>query len=271
MSDLKEEFKRATEREKRRKRVKRLAFNLLGGVIFLALWEIAPRLIDWLNPSLFPPPSKVAQSLIPLIVSGELWTHIVASMERAIAGFAIGVVVGVVAGVSSARLEWFNYLTEPILHGFRAVPVLAIVPIVVLWFGIGEPPKVALIAWGAFFPVWITTLIGVRDVNQIYLKSAASLGASRSDTLFLVVLPAALPFILTGIRQAIALSLVVLVAAELSGSLSGIAYMMSLGNQLFYVEWMFIGIGALGASGFIADRVFVFVTRKAFPWYNSQN
>ncbi|MDR2033721.1 MAG: ABC transporter permease [Helicobacteraceae bacterium] len=271
MTELQEEFKRLAQRKKRARRFKRITLNLLGAIIFLGLWELTPTIISRLNPALFPPPSKVAQSLAPLIASGELWTHIVASLERAIVGFAIGATLGVIVGVASARVEWFSGVTEPIFHGFRAVPVLAIVPIVVLWFGIGESPKIILIAWGAFFPVWITTLIGARDVNTIYLKSAASLGASRFDTLFLVVLPAALPFILTGIRQAIALSLVVLVAAELSGSLNGIAYMMSLGNQLFYVEWMFIGIGVLGALGFTADRLFTLVTRRLFPWYSSQN
>jgi NitT/TauT family transport system permease protein/sulfonate transport system permease protein len=267
---LQDDFARSIAREERLAKRKRIAFNVLGILIFLALWEAAPTVITRLNPALFPPPSKVVQSLIPLIVSGELWTHIVASVARASAGFTFGVLVGVVVGVSSARVKWFNALTEPIIHGFRAVPALAIVPIVVLWFGIGEPPKIALIAWGAFFPVWIMTFVGVRDVNAIFLKSAASLGASRRDLLFLVILPAAAPFILTGIRQAIAVSLVVLVAAELSGSLSGIAYLTSLGNQLFHVEWTFIGIALLGALGFSADRLFVFLTRKAFPWYQTQ-
>jgi NitT/TauT family transport system permease protein/sulfonate transport system permease protein len=271
MTDLQKAFKRQTDRQERLRRRKRLALNILGAAIFLALWEIAPSLVTYLNPALFPPPSKVAQSLVPLITSGELFTHIAVSLLRAVAGFLIGATIGITIGVISARVAWFSGLSEPILHGFRAVPVLAIVPIVVLWFGIGEPPKIVLISWGAFFPVWITTLIGVRDVNAIYLKSAASLGASRFDTLFLVVLPAALPFILTGVRQAIAVSLVVLVAAELSGRLSGIAYMMSLGNQLFHVEWMFIGIALLGALGFSADRAFIFVTRKLFPWYRTQN
>jgi NitT/TauT family transport system permease protein/sulfonate transport system permease protein len=267
---LQEDFMREQKRQRRVWRLQRLALNIAGVVIFLLLWEAAPRLLSWLNTSLFPPPSKVAAAIVPLAVSGELWVHIAASLARAISGFLIGAMSGVTLGVICARVPWFNGLTEPILHGFRAVPVLAIVPIAILWFGIGEPPKIVLIAWGAFFPVWITTQIGVRDVNSIYLKSAASLGASRRDLLFLVVIPAALPFIFTGVRQAIAVSLVVLVAAELSGSINGIAYMMSLGNQLFFVEWMFIGILLLGILGFTADRLFVWASAKLFPWYRTQ-
>jgi NitT/TauT family transport system permease protein/sulfonate transport system permease protein len=267
---LQEDFIRELRRQRWAWRLQRLALNVGGVLLFLSLWEAAPRLLPWLNTSLFPPPSKVVAALVPLTISGELFSHIAASLTRAIGGFLIGTISGATLGVTCARTPWFNGLTEPILHGFRAVPVLAIVPIAVLWFGIGELPKIVLIAWGAFFPVWITTLIGVRDVNSIYLKSAASLGASRRDLLFLIVIPAALPFIFTGVRQAIAVSLVVLVAAELSGSISGIAYMMSLGNQLFIVEWMFIGILLLGILGFTADRLFVWVSTKLFPWYRTQ-
>jgi len=109
----------------------------------------------------------------------------------------------------------------------------------------------------------------VRDVNPIYLRSAACLGAGRLTTLFLVILPAALPFILTGIRQALSVSLVVLVAAEMSGASSGVAFMMSQGHQLFRVDIMFIGLALLGAFGFLADRIFVTVARRLFPWYQT--
>ena len=126
--------------------------------------------------------------------------------------------------------------------GFRSIPTIAMVPLCILWFGIGEAAKLAIVTWGAFFPIWITTHIGVRDVHVVYLRSAACLGAGRFATLFLIVLPAALPFILSGLRQAIAVSLIVLVAAELSGASDGIAYMMSQGHQLFRVDIMFVGL-----------------------------
>ena len=266
---LGERFQREFEREIKKKRLWRIALNAIGIALFLLGWEAIPHLFDWINPALFPPPSKVLEAAIPMIKSGELFLHIGISLARAISGFLIALVFGITAGVLTARAPAAQYISEPVLHGFRSVPSLAVVPLAVLWFGIGETPKVALIAWGAFFPIWITTFIGVRDTHVVYLRSAASLGAGRVQLLFEVILPAALSFILAGVRQAIAVSLIVLVAAELSGATQGIAYMMSLGHQLFQVEIMFIGLVLLGAFGFIADRLFLLTTRKLFPWYKS--
>jgi len=264
-----ERFQQAHRRQTPAKRRQRLLLNLAGIALFLLAWEAVPYLFPWMNPALFPPPSRVLQAALPLIASGELASHIIASLSRAAAGFSIALVLGISAGIVTARVEALHHLSEPVLHGFRSVPSLAVVPLAVLWFGIGELPKIALIAWGAFFPIWITTFIGVRDTNIVYLRSAAALGAGRVRTLFQVILPAALPFILAGVRQAIAVSLIVLVAAELSGSTRGIAYMMSLGHQLFQVEIMFIGLVLLGAFGFVADRLFVWVVKRLFPWYQS--
>lgn len=260
-------FQASHRRRARRQARRRLLLNISGIVAFLLAWEALPHAFDWLNPALFPPPSRVLATALPMIASGELLGHVTASLTRAVAGFLVALVLGIAAGLATARIEALQHLGEPVLHGFRSVPALAVVPLAVLWFGIGEAPKIALIAWGAFFPIWITTFIGVRDTPLVYLRSAASLGAGRWQTLFLVVLPAALPFILAGVRQAIAISLIVLVAAELSGATQGIAYMMSLGHQLFQVEIMFIGLVLLGGFGFLADRLFVALARRLFPWY----
>jgi NitT/TauT family transport system permease protein len=222
-----------------------------------------------MNIQMFPPPSVVLESAWPMILSGELLANVAVSVGRALAGFAIASVIAIVAGVAMARQKIIRQLGEPILHGFRSIPVIALVPLAVLWFGIGETSKIALIVCGAFFPVWISTFIGARDVHPIYLRSAACLGAPPLQTMLLVVLPAALPMILAGLRQAIAVSLIVLVAAELSGATVGVAHMMSLGYQLFQVDIMFIGLFVLGALGFVADRLFVWLTRRLFPWYAS--
>ena len=177
-----------------------------------------------------------------MLLSGEIPLNILASLRRAGAGFSVALVTGIAAGVLTARIRIAEYLTEPLLHGLRSVPVIALVPLSVLWLGIGEGAKIALVAIGAFFPIWIATFIGVRDVHIVYLRSAACLGAGRFSTMLWVVLPAALPFILAGLRQSIAVSLIVLVAAELSGATAGVAYMMSMGHQLFRVDIMFIGL-----------------------------
>jgi len=267
-SHFKAEFQAAHWRAHRRAATLRLLLNAAGVLIFAFAWEAIPRWSSWVNEVLFPPPSQVLQAFWPMLWSGEVGHNIAVSLRRAATGFGLAVVLGVGAGLLTARIRFLQYLLEPLLHGFRALPAIALVPLCILWFGIGETGKFALVAWGAFFPIWITTDIGVRDVHIVYLRSAACLGAGQIATLFLVVLPAALPFILSGLRQAIAVSLIMLVAAELSGATAGVAFMMSQGHQLFRVDIMFIGLALLGAFGFLADRLFVTVAARLFPWYD---
>jgi ABC-type nitrate/sulfonate/bicarbonate transport system permease component len=266
-AEVEERFVAKLRREKRHSALGRIVLNIAGVAAFLTLWELAPRALPSTNVQMFPPPSLVLKSAWPMILSGELLENVAVSLARALAGFVIAAVIAIVLGVVMARFETLCQLSEPILHGFRSIPVIALVPLAVLWFGIGETSKVALIVCGAFFPIWINTFIGVRDVHPIYLRSAACLGAPRLKTMLFVVLPAALPMILAGLRQAIAVSLIVLVAAELSGATVGVAHMMSLGYQLFKVDVMFIGLFVLGGLGFLADRIFVSISARLFPWY----
>jgi ABC-type nitrate/sulfonate/bicarbonate transport system permease component len=266
---LEDEFRRSYRAGRRNRVLLRIALNIIGVILFLAFWEAIPTIMPSVNKIMFPPPSTVFAAFWPMVTSGEIPLNILASLRRAGSGFAIAMVLGIAAGVATARLSIAEYLTEPLLHGLRSVPVIALVPLSVLWLGIGEGAKIALVATGAFFPIWIATFIGVRDVHIVYLRSAACLGAERLSTMLWVVLPAALPLILAGLRQAIAVSLIVLVAAELSGATAGVAYMMSMGHQLFRVDIMFIGLLLLGALGFTFDRLFVLLARKLFPWYQT--
>lgn len=271
VADMETRFLATHKRQRRLAVASRLLLNVLGVLLFLGLWEAVPYLVPELNATLFPPPSTVFATLVPMLQSGEIAHNILVSLGRAGAGFAIALVLGIAAGLLTARVRVLDHVSEPILHGLRSIPVIALVPISVLWLGIGEAAKVALVACGAFFPIWIATFIGVRDVHIVYLRSAACLGAGRLSTMLWVVLPAALPLILAGLRQALAISLIVLVAAELAGATAGVAYMMAMGHQLFRVDVMFIGLLILGALGFLADRLFVALARRLFPWYAASN
>lgn len=266
---LAEAFVAEARRDRIRGRITSVALNVLGVALFLLVWEFAPRVMPDINQRLLPPPSTIFAIAWPMVLSGEIPHNILVSLRRSVSGFAIAVVGGVLVGVLTARARTFRDLSDPLLHALRSLPVIALVPLSILWFGIGEGAKIALITAGAFFPIWINTFIGVRDVPQAYLRSAACLGASRWNTLLYVILPAALPLILAGMRQAIAVSLIVLVAAELAGATAGVAYMMSMGYQLFRVDIMFAGLILLGALGFAADRLFNLACRWLFPWYRT--
>jgi len=262
-----ERFLRALQAAKRRRILVQLALNALGIVLFLLAWEMSPRIIPWLNPILFPPPTETLHALQELIDSGELVNGIAISLRRALIGFVIGSLLGILVGLLSGQIAAIQYLTDPLLHGFRAIPAIALVPLSLLWFGIGEASKVALIAWGAFYPVWLNTYTGVRNVPDALHRSAASLGALPHQAMFLVVLPASLPFILVGLRQAVGIALIVLVAAELAGSSSGVGYLIATSHQLFRVDIMFVGIATLGFLGFMVDRLFALAQTYFFPWY----
>jgi ABC-type nitrate/sulfonate/bicarbonate transport system permease component len=263
-----EQFIRALKADRRRQSIRQLSFNVLGIVLFLAAWEATPYVIPWMNRLLFPPPSDVIGTLRELLASGELIENIGISLLRVMNGFLIATVLGVLAGLLTGRIRILQYMSDPILHGMRSIPAIALVPLSLLWFGIGEPSKIALITWGAFFPIWLNTYTGVRDVPPVLIRSAASLGAKRLQTMFMVILPAALPFILVGLRQGIGIALIVLVAAELAGASSGVGFMIATSHQLFRVDIMFIGIATLGALGYLVDRGFTRLQSYLFPWYS---
>lgn len=262
-----EKFLRDLRADKRREIVKQLSLNTLGIVLFIAAWEATPHVIPWMNVLLFPPPSDVIGTLKELLASGELQEGIFISLKRALFGFLIATALGVLAGLLTGRIRILQYLSDPLLHGMRSIPAIALIPLSLLWFGIGEASKVALIAWGSFFPIWLNTYTGVRDVQPALLRSAASLGAQPMQVIFFVLLPASLPFILVGLRQAVGIALIVLVAAELAGASSGVGYLIATSHQLFRVDIMFIGIATLGFMGYVVDRLFALLQTYLFPWY----
>ncbi|MCE2519259.1 MAG: ABC transporter permease [Alphaproteobacteria bacterium] len=270
LEHIEESFRVDLLRRRRRRRVQRLMLNVAGVILFLIVWEVAPRVVPGVNLQMFPPPSGVVGTLWDLVASGELAGHAWSSLKRAISGFVLGSTAGILAGLLTGRLMILRDLSDPVFHSLRSIPSIAFVPLAIVWFGLGETPKIALITWGTFFPVWVNTFIGVRDVPSIYVRSAASLGASPSGIMLQVVLPAALPFVIAGLRQATAVAFVILVAAELVGASSGLGYLISFSHLVFRVDMMFVGLMALGALGFLADTLFAAALDRIFPWYGAE-
>ncbi|MET3394384.1 ABC-type nitrate/sulfonate/bicarbonate transport system permease component [Variovorax sp. 1140] len=267
---IERDFRREQLAQRRRGRRRQLLLGAGGVLAFLAAWEIAPRVIPGINTKMFPPPSQVAGVFVEMTFrTGEIWPHVGASLLRALWGFLLGASCGIVAGVLTGRSATLRQFTDPVLHGLRAIPAIAIVPLAIVWFGLGDLSKVMLIAWGAFFPVWVNTFIGVRDIPVVYLRSAAALGAGPLATMVQVALPAALPFVFAGLRQATAVSFVVLVAAELVGAEQGLGFLISFAHLVFRVDIMFVGLLFLGAIGFLADQLFAWLLHRFFPWYGA--
>jgi ABC-type nitrate/sulfonate/bicarbonate transport system permease component len=260
----------ARRKSQHKERIRKLVLGVVGLVLFLLLWEIAPRIVEGVNILMFPPPSAVAKTFWDMTANGDIWPHLGASLYRVIAGFVIGAIAGVLTGVVTGNSVFARYISDPVLHGLRAIPVIAIVPLAIVWLGLGDIAKIVLIAWGVFFPVWVNTFIGIRSVSVLYLRSATSMGASRLQLMFLVSLPAALPYVFAGLRQATSLAFVVMVAAELAGAEEGLGFLISYSHLVFRIDMMFVGLIYLGALGFLADQFFVALLHRCFPWYEER-
>lgn len=244
--------------------------GLIGTLCFLGGWELVSRL-EVVDSNFIPPPTKIAEATYELAKTGQLFGHIYVSIRRALLGFLLGAVSGILIGIATARVAVFRHLTEPIIQMFRAIPSIAFVPLAIFWFGLGEVSKVFLIAWGVFFPVWVNTYLGVRDVNPLILRAAATLGASGLRMLFYVVLPASLPFVLAGLRISLSVAFVLLVASEIVGAVQGVGYLIQLSQMVYRADQMFVGLFFLGVLGFSADRLFVALVHRFLPWYGAED
>jgi ABC-type nitrate/sulfonate/bicarbonate transport system permease component len=243
--------------------------GLIGTLVFFGSWETLSR-CGLVNDVMLPAPTTILRSAWALVITGELLSHLGASLLRAAIGFVGGSVLAVLLGVAMAQLPLLHAAINPLVQMFRAVPSLAFVPLAIFWFGIGESSKIFLIAWGVFFPVWVNTYLGVRDTNPLLGRAAASLGATGWRNFVFVVIPGALPFIIAGLRVSLSVALVVLVAAELTGAVFGVGYLIQMSQQVFRVDQMFVGLVVLGVMGFTADFAFERAVRWLLPWYGAE-
>jgi ABC-type nitrate/sulfonate/bicarbonate transport system permease component len=233
--------------------------------VVLAVWELVVA-VGLVSPRHLPPPSRVATAGLDLLTSGGLLGDLAISVGRALAGYVIGSVVAVAVALATGRSPLIRGLLEPTLQVLRPIPALAWVPFSILWFGIGEGQKVFVIALGVFFPVWLNSHLGVAGTPARYLNVARTLGATRRDLFLRVSLPAALPLMVAGLRQGIALAFLLLVAAELTGASSGLGALISQAHLLFRPDQMIVGLVLLGVLGAVVDFLFARAARRLVPW-----
>lgn len=235
----------------------------------LLLWE-GILALGWVDRRLMPTPRTVFLAGLAMAESGELLRHIGASVARALTGLVIGSGIGILFGLLTGRILLFAQLLEPLAQLFRAIPAIAFVPLAIIWFGLGEQSKIFLITFGVFFPVWINTLMGVKGVRPVYVRAARSLGATPQQLLRRVIFPAALPFIITGVRISVAIAYIMLAAAEMAGAQQGLGQMIQESYLVFRTDRMIVGIVMLGILGLVSDRLFMGGVKRLFPWYGAE-
>jgi NitT/TauT family transport system permease protein len=231
----------------------------------LVLWELVSR-SGIVSTALFPPPSQVMQSLGELVRSGTLLFDIKASLWRVLAGLVLGTLFGVVLGLLTGRMKSWAAALSPIIQVLRPLPAVAIIPLVIVWLGIGDGAKIFSISFAVFFPVWINAHIGAERVPRAFLWSAQLLTQSFFKKLFKVILPAALPFIIAGVRVGIAVAFIMVFVSELAGASVGVGYRISVSHLAYRIDDMMAALIVLGALGAFVDQLFVYFTRRIFPW-----
>jgi ABC-type nitrate/sulfonate/bicarbonate transport system permease component len=245
--------------------------SVLSPVILLGLWEAAAqlRLIDT---RFFPAPSSIFGVLWDMLrpsqqyPTGELWFHLLISLERIAIGFVIGAVPGVIIGLAMGLFGPVRAIIQPLIDATFPIPKVALLPLFIMIFGIGEESKYAIIATAVIYLVLINTVAGVRNIDRIYLDVGKNFHASRLMMFTDVAFPGALPLIMAGVKLGMGVALLVIVTAEFVGAKSGIGYLIWTSWQVFQVEKMYVGLVVIALVGFATAILLNWLERAVVPW-----
>lgn len=237
-------------------------FSFLGILLF---WELVSRL-QWVPPLFLPPPSGILAEGWAMIQGGTLLTHILASLQRILWGFILAGLAGIAVGILIGFFSIPEAVGNPILAAVFPIPKIAILPLLILWLGIGEGPKIAVIALGVFFPMAISVYTGVKSVDPLLIKAALSLGSSRSRIIYKVVLPSILPMIFAGMKLGMGIALLLVVAAEMVAADAGIGFMILNAADLMQTRRLMVGLVILSLMGIFFNWLFQKMERIFLPW-----
>lgn len=231
----------------------------------VALWQLASS-TGWLSSRILPSPEGVVEAFWSLSVSGELWQHLAISSWRAVIGFSIGGSIGLVLGLISGLSRWGERLLDTSIQMLRNVPHLALIPLVILWFGIDESAKIFLVALGTLFPIYINTWHGIRNIDRGLVEMARSYGLSGFSLFLHVILPGALPSIMVGVRFALGLMWLTLIVAETISANSGIGYLAMNAREFLQTDVVVVAIILYALLGKLADFSAQWLERSWLRW-----
>jgi sulfonate transport system permease protein len=243
----------------------RTAQGLILPAVILIFWEAAVR-VGWIAGNLLPPPSELIGTLRELMTHGELYQHIAASSLRVLTGFSAGAVLGIAAGALVGLSRRAEALIDPTFQALRAIPSLAWVPLLLLWFGIDETPKVIMIALGAFFPVYLNLVEGIHNVDRKLVELGRVHGCEGAALVWRIFLPASLPSLFVGLRSGLSLAWMFMVAAELIAATRGLGYLLSDGRETGRADLVIVAILVLAVLGKLSDSLLSVLQRHFLHW-----
>ncbi|SAL22314.1 binding-protein-dependent transport system inner membrane protein [Caballeronia humi] len=238
---------------------------LVPFAVFIA-WELAAR-TGGLSARVLPEPLAVVKAAWSLVLSGDMWANVKVSSLRAVTGFAVGGGIGFVLGLATGLFRPAETALDSTIQMIRNIPALAMIPLVILWFGIGEEAKLFLVSFGVFFPVYVNTFHGIRSVDANLIEMARSYGLSGFALYRDVILPGALPSILVGVRFALGLMWVMLIVAETISAQSGIGYMTMNAREFLQTDVVVVGILLYALLGKLADMLAKGIERVTLRWH----
>ncbi|EHQ87754.1 ABC transporter permease [Desulfosporosinus youngiae] len=243
----------------------RLLQGLALPVFILVLWEVLSGL-GWLNDYLLPPPSQIWERFSTIAGNGQLTRHIGASLYRVVFGFGLALCLALPLGFLLGLLPGIRNYLSPSLSFLQQIPAIAWIPMFILWLGIDEASKIAIIVYSAFFPLFLNTLHGIASTDPQLKEVAYTYGLSRWGLMSRVYLPSAAPSVFVGMRLGLSFSWRSLVAAELLGASKGIGYLIQEGREMAQPDLMLVGVFVIGLVGLILDFIFSRLEKKLLPW-----
>ncbi len=233
-------------------------------VALILVWQACAGFV---SPIVLPAPSAVARRWVDWLLSGELLYDTASSLYRVLVGFAVGAGLALPLGLLMGSRPRAYALLNPLIQVVRPIPPIAFIPLAILWFGLGNPPSVFLIALGAFFPVLMNTMAGVRHVDVIYLRAALNLGANQSTLFRRVMLPAAMPYILAGLRIGMGTAFIVLIVSEMIAVNAGLGYRILEAREFMWSDKIIAGMITIGLVGLAIDTTMNRVSNHVLRWH----
>ena len=246
-------------------RTARAVRQSVGLVLVIVVWQLGAR--GWLGPTT-PAPTEVVTAGWDLVRGGEIWQHLAASTRRVGIGLAIGITIGVVLGAAAGTIRIAEDLVNAPIQVLRMMPAVALVPVFIIWFGIDETFKIALIIVAPIFPMYVNVFAGIRNVDQKLIEAARSLDLTRIEMLRFIILPGALPQTLVGLRQALGIGWLVLVVAEMQTTTVGLGFIMNDAKEYLRTDQIFLVLVIYAILGLITDLAVRLLERHFLSWRN---
>lgn len=238
---------------------------LVPALAVVVLWEIGGR-VGIIDRTFFPQPTRVVAALVRLSEEGVILQNLLVTLKRMAAGFAIGTIPAILVGVMLARLKWASLIIDPLISLTYPIPHIATLPLLLVIFGLGSPPIIALSAIVCFYPAVVNTATGVRQVDERLVQMARNMGASGRQLLWKIIIPAALPTMFAGLRLGLGLALLGAIAGEFVAASEGIGAQTWLYWQVYKIEEMYATLVVIIAVGFTMTNVMLFLERRFFGW-----